>query len=79
MADPAMSATSNSNTKDFPVNIREDNQLSLTQDQNNSGSGNNNLSTQGTEEQALELHEVIELQTFSERKAWIEDKIKVRT
>ena len=25
----------------------------------------------------LESHEVIELQTFSERKAWIEDKIKV--
>jgi hypothetical protein len=31
----------------------------------------------GGEEQALESHEVIELQTFSERKAWIEDKIKV--
>lgn len=31
-----------------------------------------------TEEQALESHEVIELQTFSERKAWIEEKIKVR-
>lgn len=30
------------------------------------------------EEQALESHEVIELQTFSERKAWIEEKIKVR-
>ena len=29
------------------------------------------------EEQALESHEVIELQTFSERKAWIEQKIKV--
>lgn len=29
------------------------------------------------EEQALESHEVIELQTFSERKAWIEAKIKV--
>lgn len=29
------------------------------------------------EEQALETHEVIELQTFSERKAWIEEKIKV--
>ncbi|KAJ6627567.1 hypothetical protein B0H10DRAFT_2210475 [Mycena sp. CBHHK59/15] len=28
------------------------------------------------EEQALEWHEVIELQTFSERKAWIEEKIK---
>ncbi|KAF8165017.1 hypothetical protein B0H34DRAFT_793453 [Crassisporium funariophilum] len=28
------------------------------------------------QEQALESHEVIELQTFSERKAWIEDKIK---
>jgi hypothetical protein len=28
-------------------------------------------------EQALESHEVIELQTFSERKAWIEEKIKV--
>lgn len=31
----------------------------------------------GGEEQALESHEVIELQTFSERKAWIEEKIKV--
>jgi len=31
----------------------------------------------GDEEQALESHEVIELQTFSERKAWIEEKIKV--
>ena len=29
------------------------------------------------EEQALESHEVIELQIFSERKAWIEEKIKV--
>ncbi|KAI0921922.1 hypothetical protein AcW2_006758 [Taiwanofungus camphoratus] len=28
------------------------------------------------DEQALEWHEVIELQAFSERKAWIEDKIK---
>lgn len=34
------------------------------------------LLTEG-EEQALESHEVIELQTFSERKAWIEEKIKV--
>jgi len=32
---------------------------------------------QGGEEQALESHEVIELQKFSERKAWIEEKIKV--
>lgn len=32
-----------------------------------------------TEEQALESHEVIELQTFSERKAWIEEKITVNT
>lgn len=30
------------------------------------------------DEQALEWHEVIELQAFSERKAWIEEKIKVR-
>ncbi|KAF9563735.1 hypothetical protein CPC08DRAFT_705858 [Agrocybe pediades] len=29
-----------------------------------------------TDEQALESHEVIELQTFSERKSWIEAKIK---
>ncbi|KAF9470889.1 hypothetical protein BDN70DRAFT_888653 [Pholiota conissans] len=34
----------------------------------------NNLSS--GEEQALESHEVVELQTFSERKAWIEEKIK---
>ncbi|OJA09936.1 hypothetical protein AZE42_04892 [Rhizopogon vesiculosus] len=31
---------------------------------------------QHDEEQALETHEVIELQAFSERKAWIEHKIK---
>ncbi|KAJ7068033.1 hypothetical protein C8F01DRAFT_1116622 [Mycena amicta] len=30
-----------------------------------------------SDEQALEWHEVIELQTFSERKAWIEQKIKL--
>jgi hypothetical protein len=30
------------------------------------------------EEQALESHEVIELQLFSERKAWIEEKIQVK-
>ncbi|KAH7930014.1 hypothetical protein BV22DRAFT_1079617 [Leucogyrophana mollusca] len=42
----------------------------------------NSLSTadvalaQESEEQALESHEVIELQAFSERKAWIEEKIK---
>jgi hypothetical protein len=29
------------------------------------------------EDQSLESHEVIELQTFSERKAWIEEKIRV--
>jgi hypothetical protein len=29
-------------------------------------------------EQALESHEVMELQAFSERKEWIIDKIKVR-
>ncbi|KAJ6599331.1 hypothetical protein DFH09DRAFT_1130762 [Mycena vulgaris] len=32
--------------------------------------------TDGEEQQNLEWHEVIELQTFSKRKAWIEDKIK---
>ncbi|KAF9534910.1 hypothetical protein CPB83DRAFT_843135 [Crepidotus variabilis] len=32
--------------------------------------------TETGDEQALESHEVIELQTFSERKAWIETKIK---
>ncbi|KAF9221932.1 hypothetical protein BS17DRAFT_709612 [Gyrodon lividus] len=31
---------------------------------------------QNTEEETLESHEVIELQAFSERKAWIEEKIK---
>jgi hypothetical protein len=34
-------------------------------------------SPKAAEGQALESHEVIELQTFSERKAWIEAKIKV--
>jgi len=40
-------------------------------------SSDNNIISRRGEEQALESHEVIELQTFSERKAWIEDKIKV--
>lgn len=40
-------------------------------------SSDNIIFLRGGEEQALESHEVIELQTFSERKAWIEDKIKV--
>jgi hypothetical protein len=40
-------------------------------------SSDNNIVLSGGEQQALESHEVIELQTFSERKAWIEDKIKV--
>jgi len=31
------------------------------------------------EEQALDSHQVIELQKFSERKAWIEEKIKVKS
>lgn len=31
-----------------------------------------------SDEQALETHEVIELQTFSDRKVWIEEKIKAR-
>lgn len=38
------------------------------------------LTTSGAgpdEGQTLEWHEVIELQAFSERKAWIEEKIKV--
>lgn len=30
------------------------------------------------EEKPLEMHEVIELQAFSDRKVWIEEKIKVR-
>jgi len=32
-----------------------------------------------SEEETLESHEVIELQAFSERKAWIEEKTKVST
>ena len=40
-------------------------------------SSDNNIVSSGGEQQALESHEVIELQTFSERKAWIENKIKV--
>ena len=32
---------------------------------------------EGGEDKPLESHEVVELQTFSERKAWIETKIKV--
>ena len=40
-------------------------------------SSDNNIVLREGEEHALESHEVIELQTFSERKAWIEDKIRV--
>ena len=40
-------------------------------------SSDNNIVLREGEEQALESHEFIELQTFSERKAWIEDKIRV--
>jgi len=32
---------------------------------------------EGGEDKPLESHEVVELQTFSERKAWIETKFKV--
>ena len=32
----------------------------------------------GQEEEALESHEVVELQAFSERKDWIVEKIKAR-
>lgn len=48
-----------------------------TQEPQPEAKGNGGTSNGGTEEQALESHEVIELQTFSERKAWIEEKIKV--
>jgi len=41
-----------------------------------SSSEQTNMLSDG-EEQPLESHEVIELQAFSERKAWIEEKIKV--
>ncbi|KAF6762580.1 hypothetical protein DFP72DRAFT_987076 [Ephemerocybe angulata] len=46
-----------------PAPVAESNSSSTTVEEDN-------------EEQALESHEVIELQTFSERKAWIEEKIK---
>lgn len=49
-----------------------------THDQNQRAS-TPNANPLPNEEQALELHEVIELQTFSERKAWIEKKIQVST
>ncbi|KAG1753785.1 uncharacterized protein EDB91DRAFT_1099814 [Suillus paluster] len=51
----------------------------LRLDQQHAFSGSDSERTQVSqddEEQALETHEVIELQAFSERKAWIEDKIK---
>lgn len=35
------------------------------------------LGPNDTEKETLESHQVIELQAFSERKAWIEEKIKV--
>ncbi|KAG0705411.1 hypothetical protein DFH29DRAFT_276372 [Suillus ampliporus] len=51
--------------------------LRLDQQQAFSGSDSEPTQvSQNEEEQALETHEVIELQAFSERKAWIEDKIK---
>lgn len=45
-----------------------DSSLSMTTEQPKTPTG---------EEETLESHEIIELQTFSERKAWIEEKIKV--
>jgi hypothetical protein len=60
---------------DTPIVQREDGALgqpAITSDHPTSS----NLPQEG-EEQALESHEVIELQKFSERKAWIEEKIKV--
>jgi hypothetical protein len=41
------------------------------------GLGDTSLDASKTEEQALETHEVIELQLFIERKVWIEEKIEV--
>jgi hypothetical protein len=35
------------------------------------------MASEDSEGQALEAQEVIELQIFSERKAWIEEKIRV--
>jgi hypothetical protein len=49
---------------------------SIQEHRHDSSSTQPSRPTEG-EEQALELHEVLELQNFSERKAWIEDKIKV--
>jgi hypothetical protein len=64
--------------------------LSARNDQPNSDAQSESIEVPGSptdipnsphdgEEEALESHEVIELQKFSERKAWIEEKIKVRS
>ena len=60
-----------------PVLVNKE-QLASLKDSEAISSDNNIVSSEG-EQQALESHEVIELQTFSERKAWIEGKIKVGT
>lgn len=41
------------------------------------GTGSEGAHRSDVEEQSLEWHEVIELQAFSDRKVWIEEKIKV--
>ncbi|KAG6837999.1 hypothetical protein H0H93_008393 [Arthromyces matolae] len=62
-----VSGTTVAPVPDFQLEISGDVPKRINADSSDSSS---------TEEQALESHEVIELQTFSERKAWIEEKIK---
>lgn len=57
------------------LNMRDDNVSSNTQPTPHASSPS---SSNDGQEQALDSNRVIELQAFSERKAWIEDKIKVR-
>lgn len=52
-------------------------QQALTGSENKDAHSDQIRNPHNSEEEALESHEVIELQAFSERKAWIEEKIKV--
>jgi hypothetical protein len=58
-------------TKNVQLSVLSTNGSSSSQE------GDVSLAANKAEEQALETHEVIELQLFSERKVWIEEKIEV--
>ncbi|KAG6334387.1 hypothetical protein ID866_4708 [Astraeus odoratus] len=71
----AHNAAPSEHTPDIASGMVVSNQA-LTGSESQDTRSEENCSSQDPEEEALESHEVIELQAFSERKAWIEEKIK---